>query len=181
MNTALRSGSVRSRNETGNPAKGSTRTEITFVHVHWEWITLLIVLVACSLAFLVAVMVKSKILKVAVLKSSSIATLLALGPVARSEIGPLATVHDANMQAKRIFLRLEGEDGFWKIDKDPIYSADAVVEAKSTASSDAARSANFMGPSDAVEKVNSATSSESGQRYALMHARRRGLPRRVTS
>ncbi|KUJ09624.1 uncharacterized protein LY89DRAFT_657053, partial [Mollisia scopiformis] len=80
---------IRDRQFAGQAATGTSWVLETYVHVSWPWISFLIVLLVSSFAFLLATIVKTRAVKVDVMRSSALATMCALGQEVKGYMGPV--------------------------------------------------------------------------------------------
>lgn len=99
----------------GDPVvAGTAYTPQAFVRVHWGWISVLSLQLGATVAFLLLTILATGRRGMQVFKSSSLATLCALRPGARQELGGMGAfeVSRARARAGRVKVRLErGEAG----------------------------------------------------------------------
>jgi hypothetical protein len=89
------------------------------VKIKWEWLIFLIVLEASSIIFLAATMIETKNAKAAILKSSSLASMCALGKESKDYIGAVESCGGVLKNALGLEVRLEkdGSNG-WKLERE---------------------------------------------------------------
>jgi hypothetical protein len=91
---------------------GTVFTPQAFVHIHWGWISLLSLQLGFASLFLLLTVLSTNKSRMQVLKGSSLATLCALRPDVREEMGGIGGFDRLRRKARRIKVRLErGEDG----------------------------------------------------------------------
>ncbi|KAE9366582.1 hypothetical protein N431DRAFT_548413 [Stipitochalara longipes BDJ] len=100
----------------GDPTLGTAYILQSYVKIKWEWLILLAVLEALSMIFLAATMVTTMKEKVAILKSSSLATMCALSEENKNYIVAIRSSGEGLNKALDLKVRLE-EDGrdSWKL------------------------------------------------------------------
>ena len=94
---------------------GTSYSLVSYVRVDWFWLVLPATLILLSLPFLIATIVQSSRAKIKPWKTSTLATLQALGGDVRDELGALVAETTMKKGAKACFVKLEeGEDG-WRL------------------------------------------------------------------
>ena len=88
--------------------QGSALVEETFVHVRWGWITYMGFEILLAIVFLCLTVAYTQRLNMKVLKSSPLATLLALNDEARSTVGGITTPKRVRSSAKSVKVNLVG-------------------------------------------------------------------------
>ncbi len=92
------------------PVLGSAWTVQSFVQVRWGWVVYMAMEILLAAAFLVMTVLYTRRLKIRVLKSSLLATLLALDNEARSTVGGITTPSRMHSTSRHINVSLGGED-----------------------------------------------------------------------
>ena len=88
--------------------QGSTLVQETFVHVRWGWIGYMAFEIVLAAIFLCLTVLYTRKLDVRVLKSSPLATLLALNDETRSTVGGITTSKRVRNNAKSVKVNLVG-------------------------------------------------------------------------
>jgi len=88
--------------------QGSALVVETFVHVRWGWITYMASEILLAIVFLCVTVVYTRRLNMKVLKSSPLATLLALNDEARSSVGGITTPKRVRTSARSVKVNLVG-------------------------------------------------------------------------
>lgn len=84
--------------------------------VQWWWLSLLIALVAASILFLMATIVKTKLSGVDAMKSNALAAVTILGPEARKHMGPTALQNKTIKRAEGLEVALRKRRNGWSLD-----------------------------------------------------------------
>jgi len=82
----------------------------TFVHVRWGWIGYMAAEIGLATVFLVMTVLYTRRLKMQVLKSSPLATLLALNDETRSTVGGITTAAKVRSMTKNVKVNLVGDE-----------------------------------------------------------------------
>ncbi|KAH8904952.1 hypothetical protein BR93DRAFT_882125 [Coniochaeta sp. PMI_546] len=90
---------------------GTAYTPQAFVKVHWGWISVLSLQLGFTLVFLFLTILATGRKGMQVFKSSSLATLCALRPEVRNELGGMGGFERLRSRARRMRVRLERGDG----------------------------------------------------------------------
>lgn len=90
---------------------GTVYTPQAFVRVHWPWIAVLSLQMGFTAVFLLLTILSTAARKMQVFKSSSLATLVALGPEVREELGGMGRVDGLRERAGGMRVRLERGTG----------------------------------------------------------------------
>jgi hypothetical protein len=101
---------MRTQPYSGDPALGTAFILQSYVKIKWEWLIFLAVVEALSIIFLAATIITTKREKVAILKSSSLASMCALSEESKNYIGAIKGPGDVFDKALGLEVRLE-EDG----------------------------------------------------------------------
>ncbi len=91
-----------------SPVGGWAWAPETFVQVRWGWIFYMAFEILAAAMFLVLTVQYTQRLKIQVLKSSPLATLLALNDDTRSVVGGITTAAHARTQARAVTVNLVG-------------------------------------------------------------------------
>jgi hypothetical protein len=103
----------------GDPVLGTAFILQSYVKIKWEWLILLAVVEALSIIFLAATMITTKKEKVAVLKSSSLASMCALSEESKNYIGAIESSGEGLSKVLELEVRLDvdGRDT-WKLARE---------------------------------------------------------------
>lgn len=108
--------SIRTRPDRGDPAPGTAFASLTYVKIKWVWLTFLIVLEVASVVLLASTIFATNRAKMAILKSSSLATMCMLNEGSRAHIGGATTAGELLQNASTLNVRLErDETGGWRL------------------------------------------------------------------
>ncbi len=110
---------MRTHPNSGNPVLGTAFISQSYVKIKWEWLIFLIVLEASSIIFLTATMIETKNAKMAILKSSSLVSMCALGEESKDYIGANESRGGVLKNALGLEVRL-AKDGSnrWKLERE---------------------------------------------------------------
>jgi len=90
--------------------EGSALVKETFVRVRWGWITYMACEILLAAVFLTMTVLYTRRLNIQVLKSSPLATLLALNGEARSSLGAITTAKRVRSNARAVKVNLVGNE-----------------------------------------------------------------------
>ena len=110
---------MRTHPYSGDPALGTAFISQSYVKIKWEWLIFLALVEVLSIIFLAATIIATKREKVAILKSSSLASMCALSEESKNYIGAIKGRGEILDKASAMEVRLE-EDGrdSWKLVMD---------------------------------------------------------------
>lgn len=86
---------------------GTVFTPQAFVNIHWEWMAMLGVQLLLAAIFLTLIIARTYVLRMQVIKNSSLATLCALDKNTRQQIGSFGDLDGLSKRARHIEVKLE--------------------------------------------------------------------------
>lgn len=97
---------------TSGPVKGTVFVETTFVSIRWPWLAYLLVELALSSLFLMAIIIWTTVTRTETLGSSSLATLCALDGATKQSLGHIGDYEGLRGRARGTYLQLiDGPEG----------------------------------------------------------------------
>jgi hypothetical protein len=92
------------------PVVGKAWAEESFVRVRWGWITYMAAEILLAIVFLIVTIVYTRQLRMKVLKSSPLATLLALSDETRSTFGGITNPRSVRKDARSLKVNMVGNE-----------------------------------------------------------------------
>ena len=100
---------MRTHPYSGDPALGTAFISQSYVKIKWEWLIFLSVVEVLSIIFLAAIIIETKKEKMAILKSSSLASMCALSEESKNYIGAIKSRGEVLEKASGLEVRLEND------------------------------------------------------------------------
>lgn len=100
---------MRAHPYSGGPVLGTAFISQSFVKIKWEWLIFLFVVEVLSIIFLAAIIIETKKEKIAILKSSSLASMCALSEESKNYIGTIKSRGEVLEKASGLEVRLEND------------------------------------------------------------------------